>query len=82
MKAHELRDFSVTELKARIKDEQDILTKLRFDRAAVGQLEDVSSLKFHRREIARLKTIISEMERSEQSKDNNSDGTETGTQSA
>lgn len=67
MKPHELRELSVAELKARIKDEQDILTKLRFDLAAAGQLEDVSSLRIHRREVARLKTIISEKERSEQS---------------
>jgi len=67
MKPHELRDLSVAELHARIKDEQETLTKLRFDRAAAGQLEDVSALRIHRREIARLKTIISEKERSEQS---------------
>jgi len=67
MKAHELRDLSVAELKARINDEVDTLTKLRFDRAAAGQLEDITVLRMHKREIARLKTIISEKERSEQS---------------
>lgn len=60
MKAHELRDLSVTELEARIKDAMEALHKLHFNRAIAGQLENPAEIKYHKREIARIKTIISE----------------------
>lgn len=60
MKAHELRDLSLTELEARLKDETRLLQDLKFNKAVTGQLENPSRLKLTRREIARIKTIINE----------------------
>lgn len=60
MKAHELRDLSLTELEARIKDEQESLVDFRFNKAVAGQIENPARIKNTRREIARLKFIINE----------------------
>lgn len=62
MKAHEIRDLSLTELKARVQDEQDALQNMNFNHAVTGQLENPARIKMTRREIARLKTIIQEKE--------------------
>jgi len=60
MKAHELRDLSVAELESRLKDEIGSIQKLRFNKAIAGQAENPARLKQHRRELARLKTVINE----------------------
>ncbi len=60
MKANELRDLTATELEARLKDEQTALQNLRFSKSVTGQLENPARIKQHRREVARLKTIINE----------------------
>jgi len=60
MKAHELRELSLTELKARLNDEEHALRNMKFNRAIAGQLENPARVKMHRRDIARLKTIIHE----------------------
>jgi large subunit ribosomal protein L29 len=60
MKAHEMRDLSETELRARLADETENLQKLKFDRAIAGQLENPAMIKQTRREIARLKTVLNE----------------------
>lgn len=60
MKAHELRELSINELQARLADELDALQKLRFSKAVTGQLENPARIVHHRREVARLKTIIHE----------------------
>lgn len=60
MKAHDLRDLTTTELDARLKDEQTALQNLKFSKSVTGQLENPARIKHHRREIARLKTIINE----------------------
>lgn len=60
MKAHELRDLSITELEARLKDENQALQNLRFSKSVTGQLENPARIKNHRREVARLLTIITE----------------------
>lgn len=65
MKAHEMRDLTVTELKARLEDEQKILQDMRFNNAVTGQLENPARIKMTRREIARLKTVIHEMKNEE-----------------
>ena len=66
MKAHELRDLSLTELKARVEDEKQALQNMEFNHAVVGQLENPARIKMTRREIARLKTIIHEKEQSQE----------------
>ena len=53
MKAHELRDLSITELKARLKDEKTSLQKLAFTKSVTGQVENPARLKEIRKEIAR-----------------------------
>ena len=65
MKAHELRELSITELKARLKDETGLLEDLHFNKAVAGQLENPNRLKMTRREIARIKTILNETEGAE-----------------
>lgn len=60
MKAHELRDLTLTELEARLDDEVAALQELRFTKSVTGQLENPARIKNHRREVARLKTVIKE----------------------
>jgi large subunit ribosomal protein L29 len=60
MKAHELRDLSITELEARLNDEKTTLQKLAFSKSVTGQVENPARLKQIRREIARLHTVITE----------------------
>lgn len=65
MKAHELRDKSIAELKARLKDEKQALQDMKFNRAIAGQLENPARVTMTRREIARIHTIITEKEQEE-----------------
>jgi large subunit ribosomal protein L29 len=60
MKANELRDLSAAELNTRKKDETDALQKLRFNRAVAGQVENPAKYRQHKREIARLNTVLRE----------------------
>jgi large subunit ribosomal protein L29 len=60
MKANELRDLSAAELNTRKKDETDALQKLRFNRAVAGQVENPAKYRLHKREIARLNTVLRE----------------------
>ena len=60
MKAHELRDLSITELKARLNDEKTSLQKLAFTKSVTGQVENPARLKEIRKEIARLHTLITQ----------------------
>lgn len=66
MKAHELRDLSTAELEARLKDEESALQNMRFTKSVTGQLENPARIKTHRREIARLKTVLNEKLSAEQ----------------
>lgn len=65
MKAHELRELTTTELEARLKDEKTAMQNLRFSKAVTGQLENPARIKTHRREIARLRTVIKEQSSAE-----------------
>jgi large subunit ribosomal protein L29 len=65
MKAKELRDLSLTELKSRRKDEKEALQNMTFNHAVAGQLENPARLGMTRKEIARLNTIIHEKENQE-----------------
>jgi len=65
MKAHELREKSITELKARLEDEKQALQDMKFNRAIAGQLENPARVTMTRREIARIHTIITEKEQEE-----------------
>ena len=63
MKPSELRELSIDELKERETELAQELFNLRFQRAA-NQLEDKMKIGITKREIARVKTIIHEIERS------------------
>ncbi len=65
MKAHELREKSIAELKARLDDEKEALQDMKFNRAIAGQLENPARVTMTRREIARIHTIITEKEQEE-----------------
>lgn len=60
MKATELRKKSITELEARLNDEEQALQDMRFNRAIAGQLENPARVSMTRKEIARIHTIITE----------------------
>jgi large subunit ribosomal protein L29 len=61
MKPAEIRALSTEEIRARLEDARENYFKLRFQ-LATGQLADHSRLKWARREIARLATILRERE--------------------
>jgi large subunit ribosomal protein L29 len=66
MKASELRDLSLEELKKRLSDEQESLANLRFQ-LATSQLESPIKVRTVRRDIAKIKTMIRKKEQSAKS---------------
>ena len=61
MKANELRKMSIGEVEAKLSDAREELMKLRFQQVT-GQLTDTSRMRFVRRDVARMSTIINELE--------------------
>lgn len=61
MKASELRQLSQDDLKAKVKSLEENLFRLRCNKS-IGQLEDSSAIKAARRDIARAKTVLNELE--------------------
>jgi large subunit ribosomal protein L29 len=59
MKAAEVRELSVDELHARVKDLDDELFRLRIQNS-MGQLEAPAKVRGVRRDLARIKTILRE----------------------
>jgi large subunit ribosomal protein L29 len=57
MKARELHEVSVEELKKRLTDEEENLAHLRFQ-LATSQLESPIKVRSVRRDIARIKTVL------------------------
>lgn len=57
MKAKELKELSVDELRVKERDLYDQLFKLRFQ-AATAQLEKPATIRIVRRDLARVKTFI------------------------
>lgn len=62
MKASDLRDLSVDELRGKEKDTREELFNLRFQHAT-GQLENTMRIPQLRKDLARIKTILRERER-------------------
>lgn len=62
MKTSDLRELSADELTTKKTELKDQLFKLRFQNAQ-GQLENAAKLKTIRRDIARIETVLKEMER-------------------
>ncbi len=61
MKARELKELSVEELKARVKETSQELFNLRFQKAT-GQLGNTAMIPKTKKNLARVKTVIREME--------------------
>lgn len=59
MKAHELKDLPIDELKKRLQEEEQSLSNLHFQ-LATSQLESPIKVRTVRREIARLQTVINQ----------------------
>ena len=62
MKATEIRNLSVDELNAKLADLKAELFNLRFQHA-INQLENPLRMKAVKRDIARIKTVLREMEK-------------------
>jgi large subunit ribosomal protein L29 len=58
----ELRDLTVDDLQARAKELEDQLFRMRLQQS-LGQLDAPVKLRFTRRDLARIKTVISEKQR-------------------
>ena len=59
MKPEKIRELSETDLRAREKELNEQLFKLRFQKA-IGQLDNALKVRETRRDIARVKTILKE----------------------
>lgn len=59
MKVHEIRELNVEELKGKVKDLQDQVFRLRIQKA-MGQLDAPHKMRTLRRELARIKTVLTE----------------------
>lgn len=59
MKAATLRDMSVDELRQKLAELRESLFSLKFQHAT-GQLENTAQLKRHKRDIARVLTVLRE----------------------
>jgi large subunit ribosomal protein L29 len=58
----ELRDLSVDDLQARAKELEDQLFRMRLQQS-LGQLDAPLKLRFTRRDLARIKTVITEKQK-------------------
>jgi len=65
MKVFEIREFPEQELEKRIKDEEENLVHLRFQKAT-SQLESPIRIRTVRRDIARMKTVLRDRARKKQ----------------
>ncbi len=64
MRASDLRESSIDELQAKLKDLKEELFNLRFQ-LAVNQLENPTRIKAVKKDIARVSTVIREIELAE-----------------
>jgi large subunit ribosomal protein L29 len=65
MKIHEIRQISDAELAQRIKDEEENLIHLKFQKET-SQLESPIKVRLLRRDIARMKTVLHDRARASQ----------------
>ena len=61
MNTNELRKLSIGEIEAKLIDAREELMKFRFQQVT-GQLMDTSQVRFVRRDIARMCTVVNELE--------------------
>lgn len=62
MKASEIRDLTLEEMQQQLQDSEEELFNLRFQQS-MNRLENADRIKGVRKDIARLKTIITEKEK-------------------
>ena len=62
MKAGEIRELTVDDLRARVKDLEDQTFRLRIQKS-MGQLEAPAKVREVRKDLARIKTIIREKQK-------------------
>jgi large subunit ribosomal protein L29 len=62
MDVAELRELSVDDLEARAKELEDQLFRMRIQQS-LGQLDTPLKLRFTRRDLARIKTVITQKQR-------------------
>ncbi len=65
METKEIRALSADEIKAKISDMREEQMKLRFQQVT-GQLTDTSRLRALRRDVARMETILTEIQKAHQ----------------
>ena len=61
MQADEIRKLSISEIEVKLADAREELMKFRFQQVT-GQLTDTSRMRYVRRDIARMNTIVRELE--------------------
>ena len=64
MKASELRELSVEELQGKLKSLKEELFNLRFQ-LAINQLDNPMRIKADKKDIARVQTVLTQMENSD-----------------
>ena len=70
MKASEIRELSIDKIRERLDEARENEFRLRFE-FATGQLTDHTRLKIARREIARIATVLREVEQAAEKETNN-----------
>lgn len=65
MRASEVREMSLEKAEQELEEAREAYFKLRFQ-FSTGQLPDTSKLKVARRDIARIATVVGEMERAQE----------------
>jgi large subunit ribosomal protein L29 len=68
MRASEVREMSLEKAGQELEDAREAYFKMRFQ-LATGQLPDTSKLRVARRDIARIATVVREMERAQEIKE-------------
>ncbi|HAV41026.1 MAG TPA: 50S ribosomal protein L29 [Acidobacteria bacterium] len=64
MKIREIRELPADELKQRVTDLKDQVARLRFQKA-MGQLDNPMKIRNVRRDIAKIKTVLLEIQKKE-----------------
>jgi len=62
IKPHEVRAMSEKEISQRIKDNLEALDKIKFQKAVGGEVKNPVQVRFLKREIAKMKTVLKERE--------------------
>ncbi len=62
LKPHEVRPMSEKEIMQRIKDNLEALDKMKFQKAVGGEVKNPVQVRFLRKEVAMMKTVLRERE--------------------